>query len=258
MSQTEATPHKLEAICHTAHSGKVLDFEATPDMKHARLWFRQVFKDTGSYNYDPWLPLDIARAGYTLGVVAERVADEVEDPEAREDNQRIARELSVSAFTLFDPVRPLSASGRLNFLPLRINQPVQIGRTDSDRFQALDNDTVDDNRFIVNVNEDDILQVQVADVDDQLRLEVLAAATADSVTQVRYPNKDYLHPHRLKGPGALSNEDMVATFAGGQPYENSAPQPQRIIEAVYPELFIDAGKLAAIQRELVSAARHRY
>lgn len=254
MSQSETPTHRLEKACYLEHASDVLDFEATADMKHARIWFQQIFKDFGAFEESPWLPLDIARSGRTIANLAQRIAEHSPNQEASTKNAQTIHTLATSAFALFDPMQPLSTDGYLNFVPLGINQPVQIGRSDSAVFGALESDTVSENHFIVNVNEDDTLQVQASDIDNALRLEVLAAAAEQgTVRGMIYPMKDYLVPHSLRGASHLSPAQMVETFKGGKVFPK-APSAQVTVESMSPELFMSEDQLVSSLRNIGSRA----
>lgn len=202
------------------HSTPFSDLRANPDVRLMRLWF-----DTKGD--DIWLPLNIARGGLT---VVNRF--EATEHAKTAQNTNLLRQISRSAFTLYQPNKLVDADGNMLAVALPRNSSLQLGRTMNGPFDALRGSGVALNHVLLQVDDEDMLAIESRNIDEPPRIEVLAA-DSESAVQVGRTGRDYRFNGSIdkEGVTAIDHLKTIEPLGG-------------IIETIPPQ-FVSLGTLIA-------------
>lgn len=152
------------------HSLPFSDLRANPDVRLMRLWI-DVDGEGSS-----WRSIDIARGG--LSVVNKLNAAE---HASTDRNFNLLRQVSRSAFTLYQHDKLTDAAGNLMAIALPRNSSLQLGHVPHGHFDALRGNYVASNHIGLQVDDDDMLAIEGYTIDHLPQIEVIAADSEDAV-----------------------------------------------------------------------------
>lgn len=181
-------PHISRA---SEHSLPFSDLRADADTRLLRLWLDSELEGDET----SWRSIDIARGG--LSIIRKFKTAEYANTQR---NENLLKQMSRSAFTLYQPGKLADADGNLVAISLSRNSSLMLGRALQSPFDALHGSALSPNHVGLYVDDDDILGIEAYDLDNMPQMEVIAA---DSNTAVHtgLAVRDYLHPRQVASEG---------------------------------------------------------
>lgn len=185
----DQTIHPEYSLAHP-DSVPFSDLRANPDTRLMRLWL------DGETDGVSWQSIDIARGGLT-------VFNKLNAAEHTNtlQNANLLRQISRSAFALYQDDKLTDADGNLIAIALTRNESLQLGRMPHGHFDALRGTDVMNSHLTLRVDDDDMLAIE-AYSDHLPQIEVIAADDKNAV-QIGLARRDYRVPTVI-GPAGVS------------------------------------------------------
>lgn len=210
----------------TEHSAPFSDLRADDDTRLLRLWTRVEHSNEDSI----WRPLDIARGGRTIVGHFESI----EHGDTRQ-NADLVRQMSRSAFILFQPDRLTDRVGNIAAVTLGRKSSQQLGKLFDTPFDIFRDEGVALHHAGIYVDDDDGLAIEAHDIDYLPQVEVVAADsdTAVHIGHVALSKRDYLRPER-----AIANAtQLIADGKSLPPLSGSGRPVAQQSSADFPNPF---------------------
>lgn len=183
----DETIHPEHSLAHE-ESIPFSDLRANTDVRLMRLWI------DGETNGHSWKSLDIARGGRSIVTKLEST-----EHSNTQQNANLLRQVSRSAFTLYQHDRLTDNNGNIVAIALPRNATLQLGRLARGHFAALRGTDIMDHHMTMYVDNDDQLGIE-AYSDHLPQIEVIAADSSDAV-QIGLAPRNYLRPPSIGAEG---------------------------------------------------------
>lgn len=173
------------------HSIPFSDLRADDDTRLLRLWLDNELEGDG----ESWRYVDIARGG--LSITRKFETAQYDDTER---NKHLLKQMSRSAFTLYQPDRLADAHGNLAAVPLSRNSSLMLGQALDSPFEALHGSALSQNHVGLYVDDNDVLAIEAYDMDNLPQIEVIAA-DSDTAVHTGLAVRSYLYPREIPEEG---------------------------------------------------------